>query len=191
MVLLPHKAAPLHIFEERYKEMVQTCMDGESEFAIVSGRDHEFNSVGCAAIVTDLLAKFPDGRMNVLIRGTRRIRVLDRLDNHAYISGIVEVVEDDPGETDEELVRSLQDLYQEAMKLALGWLRAKNEPEVDASQLSYIVAGSLNLPMEEQQTILELRSVNERLRTVASTLQNALQGIREVKRRTRSNGHFA
>lgn len=192
MVLLPFKRVPLHIFEERYKQMIGACMEDESEFGIVAGKDDDFQPVGCAARVTDLITRFPDGRMNIIVQGTRRFRVLERLDEaNPYITGLVIEMDDDPEEPDLALIDRVQELYREALKLSLGWFKPRKEPSIDPSELSYIVAASLNLPLPEQQAFLEMCSINERLQTVSTTLEQALQGIREVKRRIGGNGHLA
>jgi ATP-dependent Lon protease len=190
VVLFPFKRLPIHIFEDRYKQMINTCLDDETEFGIVWGNDDDFREVGSAALVTDLVTRFSDGRMNVITQGTRRFRVLERLDIHPYITGIVEEVDDEPEMPDLALSGQVQDLYREALKLSLGWFKPKKEEDVDLSELSYVVAASLNLPLPEQQTILEMRSVNGRLEAISKILAEALKGIREVKRRTGGNGHL-
>ncbi len=190
VVLLPFKRLPLHIFEERYKQMINMCIEEETEFGIVWGSDDDFREIGSAALVTDLIARSEDGRMNIVTQGTRRFQVLEQLDIHPYITGIVEEIDDEPEVPDQTLGNQVQDLYREALKLSLGWFKPKKEEEIDLAELSYVVAASLNLPLPEQQTILEMRSANERLQTVSKILKEALKGIREVKRRTGGNGHL-
>ncbi len=190
VVLLPFKRVPLHIFEERYKQMINMCMDEETEFGIVWGNDDTFQEVGSAALVTDLISRLPDGRMKIVTQGTRRFRVLERFDIHPYITGIVEEIGDEPEVPDFDLGNKVQDLYREALKLSLGWFKPKKEEDINPSELSFVVAGSLSLSLPEQQAILEMRSANERLQTVSKILEEALQGIREVKRRTGGNGNL-
>ena len=190
MVLFPHNKVPLHIFEERYKLMISECVENEGEFAIVSGTDDMFQAVGSAAIVAELVRQFDDGRMNIIVKGTRRIRVLDRSDHRPFISGTVEALEDEPEEPDAELRDRVKGLYDEAIKLSFGWMRPTEHGDTEPSELSYTVAAGLNLPLEEQQSFLELRSANERLRAVEQALGQALVGVREVKRRSGGNGHL-
>ena len=131
MVLLPHRRVPLHIFEERYKQMIGECLDNDTEFGLVWGTDDDFNDIGCAARVVGLLNRFPDGRMNILIEGTRRFRVIQQYDIHPYISGFVEDVEDDDEAFDVALGNRAKKLYSEAMKLSSGWI----SPQIPAMEL--------------------------------------------------------
>ncbi len=191
LVLFPFQQIPLHIFEDRYRQMIKRCMDTKAEFGLVFGTDDNFHDTGCAATVAKLVTRFPDGRMNIVVRGTRRFRMLKRLDVHLYISGIVEEVEDAREPADSELANRALELYQDAVKLSLGWLDWRRESNCPPSELSYAIAASLNLTLSEKQEFLETTSVNRRLRSVSDTLEDALKTVREVKRRTRGNGHMA
>ncbi len=189
MVLLLHRRVPLHIFEERYKQMIGECLDNDTEFGLVWGTDDDFNDIGCAARVVGLLNRFPDGRMNILIEGTRRFRVIQRYDIHPYISGFVEDIDDDDEAFDISLGNRAKKLYSEAMKLSSGWI-SPQIPTMELGTLSYILASNLTLSLEEQQALLESTSPNERLKTVSNALEKSLATLREVKRRTRGNGHL-
>src|SRR4051794_8887463 len=94
LVALPTEYVPLHIFEERYKEMIRDCMDRDAEFGIVWLADEELKAVGCAVEVTRVLERFDDGRLNILCRGTRPFRLLEREDGLPYPAGAVEFLED-------------------------------------------------------------------------------------------------
>ena len=94
MVALPSEVVPLHIFEERYKTMIAECLDGESEFGIVWLSDEGLRPIGCACEITEVLERMDDGRMNILSRGTRPFRVVERQDELAYPAGEVEFLED-------------------------------------------------------------------------------------------------
>lgn len=190
MVLLPHRRVPLHIFEERYKLMIEECLDNASEFGIVWGSDDTFCDIGCAARVIQVINRFPDGRLNILIEGTKRFRIIKHQEIHPYISGIVEDVEDVEEPYDIEQGNHLRSLYTEAIKLSLGWA-SHQPPVIELGHLSYIVAAGLSLPLQEQQALLENTSVNARLNIATDILEKALDNLREIKRRTGGNGHLA
>ncbi len=76
IVLLPGEVVPLHIFEERYKLLVQERLDG-GEFGIILADDEGARECGCTARVAELLEELDDGRMNILVEGGRRFRVAD------------------------------------------------------------------------------------------------------------------
>jgi Lon protease-like protein len=190
MVLLPGRKVPLHIFENRYKQMVREALDQDSEFGLVWGTDDQFCDIGCTARVSKLIADYPDGRMNIIIEGLGRFRVVERQDIHPYISAVVASVEDATEPYQIELGNRLKSLYSETVKLSIGWT-SPPPPTEDLSRISYIVASQLNLPLEKQQSLLEDTSVNSRLALVANILESALSGLKEIKRRTGGNGHLA
>src|SRR5262249_13257881 len=76
VVVLPGTPLPLHIFEERYKEMVGNAIRDNSEFGIVLAREDGIVNAGCTVVVEKLTEMFPDGRMNVITRGKRRFEIL-------------------------------------------------------------------------------------------------------------------
>ena len=105
IVALPGEMIPLHIFEERYKTMMNECLRDESEFGIVWLSDDGLREIGCACEIEQVLERMEDGRMNLLARGTRPFKVLERQGHLAYPAGVVEFVEDRDDEIDPELVR--------------------------------------------------------------------------------------
>ena len=190
MVLLPYRRVPLHIFEDRYKQMIGECLDDNTEFGLVWGADDDFEDIGCAARIAGVLNRFPDGRMNILIEGTRRFRVIQQYEIHPYLSAFVEDVEDDDEAVDIALENRAKAIYAEAIKLSSGWV-SPQMPDVDPSEFSYVLATNLNFSLREQQALLENTSPNQRLATASNALEKSLVTLREVKRRTRGNGHLA
>ncbi len=93
-MLLPGELLPLHIFEERYKRMIARCLEDGEPFGIVF-RDDEGGArrVGCEARVTEVIERFDDGRLNIIVTGERPFRVLDRFEAPDYPAGEVEPVD--------------------------------------------------------------------------------------------------
>jgi Lon protease-like protein len=106
IVALPGELIPLHIFEERYKTMMNDCLRDEREFGIVWLSEDGLREVGCAVRIEKVLERMDDGRMNLLARGTRPFRVLERQRHLAYPAGVIEFVEDRRDTIDPELVRA-------------------------------------------------------------------------------------
>src|SRR5215208_3697990 len=100
IVLLPSEMVQLHIFEERYKLMIGECLESGGEFGIVWLSDERLHDVGCTARVSEVLERFDDGRMNILVAGGRRFRLLRRIDDLPYPAGAVELLraDDPPGD---------------------------------------------------------------------------------------------
>src|SRR5215210_9151850 len=106
LVLLPGEVVPLHIFEERYKQMIGECLDKEREFGIVWLADDALKEIGCAASITRVLERFDDGRLNILVEGTTPFRLERRIGDMAYPAGDIELLEDEPDEDAEALERA-------------------------------------------------------------------------------------
>src|SRR5215217_1511124 len=84
IVALPGEVVPLHIFEERYKTMIERCLADESEFGIVWLSDDGLREIGCACEITEVVERDEEGRLNLLTRGTRPFRLLEREDHLPY-----------------------------------------------------------------------------------------------------------
>src|SRR6516164_3347291 len=84
LVALPEELLPLHIFEERYKMMMNLCLREEREFGIVWLSDDGLREIGCACRIEQVLERDDEGRMNILTRGTRPFRVVERRSDLAY-----------------------------------------------------------------------------------------------------------
>ncbi|HEY3841532.1 MAG TPA: LON peptidase substrate-binding domain-containing protein, partial [Bryobacteraceae bacterium] len=89
LVVFPRIQVPLHIFEERYKEMVGDSIAQSTEFGIVLAKDAGIVSSGCTVAVEKVLTRYPDGRMDILTRGRRRFDILSIDQEKSYLRGEV------------------------------------------------------------------------------------------------------
>jgi Lon protease-like protein len=188
IVALPEEVIPLHIFEERYKTMMNECIDEEREFGIVWLSDDGLRDIGCACRIEQVLERMDDGRMNLLARGTRPIRVLERQGHLAYPAGVIEYVEDRDDEVDPELVQGAREAYAELVMRATD--REPTEEEL-ADMSAYAMAATVDFGLDAKQGLLDLRSENARLRLVARLFRAAMKRLDFVDRaqaRARSNG---
>ena len=188
IVALPGELIPLHIFEERYKTMMNECLRDEREFGIVWLSDTGLREIGCACEIDRVLERMDDGRMNLLTRGTRPFRVVERQGHLAYPAGVVEFLEDRDEEVDPKLEGAAQDAYAELVKRA-----TDNDPEAAelAEMSAYAMAATVDFGHEAKQGLLDLRSENARLRLVARLFRAALKRLDFVdhaQERARSNG---
>ena len=87
IVLLPTEHLPLHIFEERYKELIGECLEGEGEFGLVYADDDGLRDVGTRARVIEVLTEFEDGRLNILVEGGERFRLTELTDGRVVQYG--------------------------------------------------------------------------------------------------------
>jgi Lon protease-like protein len=188
IVALPEEAIPLHIFEERYKTMMNECLRDEREFGIVWLSDNGLRDIGCACKIDRVLERMEDGRMNLLARGTRPFRVLERQGHLAYPAGVVEFVEDRHDTIDPELARAARDAYADLVKRATD--RESDEDEL-AKMSAYGMAATVDFGLDAKQGLLDLRSENARLRLVARLFRAAIKRLDFVdhaQARARSNG---
>ena len=188
IVLLPSEVVPLHIFEDRYKQMIGRCLDERSEFGIVWLADDGLKEVGCTAQIAEVLERAPDGRMNILIRGTSPFRLLTRQEDFEYPAGTVELLDDGPPEVEEEVGEEARERYADL-------LEEITDERPDAGALSalsaYEMAASVEIDPELKQGLLELRSEEERLRMLARLFKDGiatLERARKIADRARTNG---
>jgi len=188
LVVLPTEIVPLHIFEERYKAMIEYCLDRESEFGIVWLADDGLNEVGCACRVERVLERLEDGRVNLLARGTRPLRVVERQRHLAYPAGTVEFLVDDSEAPRPDLLEQAQGIYAELVQKATDRSPA---PDDLANMNSYAMAATVDFGLEAKQTLLTLRSEAARLDLVTRLFRSALKRLDFVDRaqaRAKSNG---
>jgi Lon protease-like protein len=188
MVALPGEILPLHIFEERYKTMINECLRDEKEFGIVWLSDDGLREVGCACAIERVLERMEDGRMNILARGTTPFRVVERQSELAYPAGVVEFLEDREEPIDEELAGEARGAYAELVRRA-----TDNEPEADAlaEMGAYAMAATVDFGPDAKQGLLDLRSENARMRLLTRLFQAAtkrLDLIDRAQERAQSNG---
>ena len=188
LVALPTEAVPLHIFEMRYRTMIRECVDSDSEFGIVWLSDDGLREIGCACEVDQVLEELEDGRFNVLTRGTRPFRVMERQSHLPYPAGVVEFLADDDEEPDDEALERARTVYADLVRRA-------TDRELDASELealdAYGMAATVDFGLDAKQGLLELRSENARLRLVTRLFRAATKRLDFVDRaqaKARSNG---
>ncbi|HEY8626611.1 MAG TPA: LON peptidase substrate-binding domain-containing protein, partial [Solirubrobacteraceae bacterium] len=179
LVALPGELIPLHIFEERYKTMINECLEHEQEFGIVWLADDGLREIGCACEIDRVLERMEDGRINLIARGTRPFRVLERQGHLAYPAGVIEFVEDRQDEVDPELLADARAAYADLVQRA-----TDEEPEAQALEEmgAYEMAGTVDFGLEAKQGLLDLRSENARLRLVARLFRAAIKRLDFVDR---------
>jgi Lon protease-like protein len=188
LVALPGELIPLHIFEERYKTMIGECLSDEREFGIVWLADDGLREIGCACQIERVLERADDGRLNILARGTRPIRVLERQGHLPYPAGVIEFVHDLADDPEPELTAEARAAYAELVKRA-----TDNQPDdQELSQMSaYDMAATVDVGLDAKQGLLDLRSENARLRLVTRLFRAAVKRLDFVDRAqalARSNG---
>jgi Lon protease-like protein len=182
MVLFPRAALPLHIFEERYKQMIGEAISNKTEFGVVLATGKGIANVGCTAGVEQVFKTYDDGRMDILTTGRRRFEISSLNDELDYLRAEVEFFDDDEiDDTPAALNAQLAELAQRLDPQAAGGM----------TRLSFEVASRLT-DLETKQILLSMRDEEERVRYLLRYLpdylsrQNVVQRVRELAPR---NGH--
>jgi Lon protease-like protein len=188
-VLLPRAPLPLHIFEDRYKDMVRDVMLAGSEFGVVLAREGALLNTGCTARIDRILRQFADGRLDLIAVGQSRFRILSLDTERSYLRAEVEELEDD------DFTPVPEDKLNEALLLHAEYARASGEetetPSPDEPLLSFVL-GASSPDVEFRQLLLGTRSEARRIELVAAHLAQLIRR-REVERAMRNtargNGH--
>ena len=172
VVLFPGMMLPLHIFELRYREMINRCIDEKIPFGVLLieegqevGDTAKPHMVGTAARITRV-ERYEDGRMDIVAIGTQRFRVVDFDHSKSYLSGSVRHFPVINGETVQasqlvQVVRPKIIEYVEMLaKASQTRLKLDRLPE-DATTLAFLVAISLQISPKDKQSVLELTGIPE------------------------------
>jgi Lon protease-like protein len=192
VVALPSELVPLHIFEERYKTMIARCLEEESEFGIVWMADDGLRPIGCACEIAEVLERMPDGRLNLVVRGTRPFRIQARQDELAFPAGTVEFLDDRAEEVDAGAAGEAHAAYADLVEQATD---KAPDPDELAGMSAYEMAATVEFGLDAKQGLLDLRSESARLKLVTRLFRAAIKRLDFIDRaqaRARSNGkvHF-
>jgi Lon protease-like protein len=205
LVMLPNEVLPLHIFEERYRQMVKDVAEDRNMFGIVlfepEGSYAErpaTGSVGCVAEIKET-ETFPDGRSNLLTVGVVRFRLNEYVESgDPYFVGDVEYFEDDPVDEDqiEPLASDVFKLFERMAKAAfkIGGSRGRF-PEIhqtDPESLSFLITAAFNFENDKKYRLLEMTSTYDRLFQLKQVLQSSVDQMEQnadLQSASKQNGH--
>jgi Lon protease-like protein len=188
VVLFPGTPLPLHIFEPRYKELINECLEQKKVFGIVKLEEEGLADVGCTAEIVAVTKKYPDGKMDIVTEGRQRFEVLEVNEDRAFLQGEVLYFEDEPGRPSQQQVEHAIKLHAEIMAMASA---DQNLPE-EQEKISFYFAGSLPLDLEFKQTLLEMRSEAERMEAIITAFETILPKLKrtvQVRQKAGGNGH--
>ena len=189
VVVFPRTQLPLHIFEERYKEMVGDAIRDNSEFGIVLVKEKGILNAGCTVMVDKVLKSHPDGRMDILTRGIRRFEIVMLNQEKPYLRGEVAYFDDDEPDP------APTDVQTEALRLYRSWMeleeKSPNEAVLSDAQLSFQLAQGIE-DLDFLHFLLRTRSETLRLKKVAEFLSEYVPRQRmtaSMKKLAPLNGH--
>jgi ATP-dependent Lon protease len=184
LVAFPGSAIPLHIFEERYKEMVGEAEARSSEFGIVLAKEGGIANAGCTVVVEKVLRRYPDGRFDLIARGQRRFEILSLDQEKDYLRGEVEYFfDEDTGPADAGLRRlAIEGLekIQRALEETSG-----APPNPENPFLSFELVQSVE-DLDFQNMVQRSRSESERLRMFAAFAEKYIERRKYAEKMKRS-----
>src|SRR5438477_5758255 len=180
LVVFPRTHLPLHIFEERYKEMVANAIRDNTEFGIVLAKDEGIVNAGCTVVIEKVLQMYSDGRMDILTRGQRRFEIEALNEDKDYLQAEVSFFDDEDFEpTPEELRDQAVNNYRALS--TLGASQRQGEPDLKDPQLSFQLAQVLP-DLDFLNTLLRQRSETGRLKELNHYLQEYIPKQRIIER---------
>lgn len=191
LVLVPDELLPLHIFEERYRDLVRDCLDGERPFGIVLFQNGRLSEVGCTAEIREVVQRYEDGRMDIVVSGQARFRVCETDRSLSYLQAEVEPLPDAKTEAD---LQDRERLITQHIKL-LELAGRTPSPTVyqDRDTLSYFIALNAGLSVDQKQEMLELSGERERIAFLIGHMATFIPRVEEaetLRRKISNNGHF-
>ena len=191
IVLFPGQAVPLHIFEPRYRQMTQHCIETQSPFGIVLLRGENLAQTGCSAMIVKILKEYEDGRSDILTAGQNAFRLVRTHDKKPYLEADVEYFEEDFTDVDSAVSSRLEELCDQCHQILYGEDAPRFETEGGIS-LAFHVASELPVEVAIRQSLLEIRSEAERQRRLVAHLTDwypQLQKREHVRGKAAGNGH--
>lgn len=176
IVLVPTERIPLHIFELRYQELIRECVDTAGEFGLVLATgDGAVHEIGTRARVVDVLEELEDGRMNIVVEGGERFRLLELTRGRTFQTGLVEPVSDENEPVaDEDSARALE-VFRELAEVAESDV---DVPEPDSPELVWELAARVDFGVDPKQEILASTSPPARMRRLIELLESSLEAVR-------------
>jgi len=165
LVVFPDAKYPLHIFEERYKILLQKCLTHNSGFGIVASIDKRISDVGVYVKVTQILKTYLNGELDIVVQGVERFLINSTsLHPDGYYVADVEKYDDENIMIDPRLNDELKSEFEEIVELANYKLEDAFWNNLNSAKLkSYKIAEKSGLTYEQQQELLILKNENERL----------------------------
>ena len=179
VVVFPRTRLPLHIFEDRYKEMVGEAIRDESEFGVVLAKEDGIVNAGCSVTVEKVMEMYSDGRMDILCLGKRRFEIMSLNEEKSFLQGEVSFFDDeDFSPTPAELRNEALTHYQ---ALATLNARRQGDPDMADLQLSFQLAQAVP-DLDFLNRLLRHRSETGRLQELNKYLSEYVPRQRTIER---------
>jgi Lon protease-like protein len=194
VVLFPQSQLHLHIFEDRYKILISESVSYDSAFGINFVHDSDIRTVGCTAAVREVVKRYEDGRMDIIVEGRRRYRLHNMVDApHPYHSGRVSWIEDHAEETDDTLRRTAVRLHNEFVRTVFTGLVEQVDAEDVRKSRAFHLVQKAGMDLHQRHTMLVMQSENQRLGFLVRHLETVmplLTSRKSVEEFARNDGYI-
>jgi ATP-dependent Lon protease len=188
VVLFPYSRVPLYIFEERYKKMINECIDSQTVFGINFFEERKIHTVGCTASVAEVINKLENGEMNIVAKGVRRYKVNNyELSSDGFYIGEIEFIEGNNQDYEKAKMEKCVKLYNHLVELIYKGTIKKIELSdmkwYDGKRsVAFSMAEKCGLSLPERQKILEIDDEDGRLDFIQKYFDEVIPKIKEADR---------
>jgi Lon protease-like protein len=186
VVLFPGASLPLHIFEERYKEMISLCLAEQSAFGVVRAQQDGLAVVGCTARIMRVLHEYEDGRLDILCRGDTRFEIASLEETRSFLEAEVDFFDDDGAMASRQQREECAALHFETLELA-GIEVLTMHISLDGP-ISFALASDLPADLGFKQLLLAIRSDAERTGRLREFYEAVLPQLRKRAQKIRPVG---
>ena len=198
LVLLPQMSLPLHIFEDRYKQMTKACLAHDKVFGIVYFSGKQFETKGCTARIIKILKRYDDGRLDIITRGEDRFSIREMFDEMPYLEARVEFFDDQPqenadSEKSQKMANTCIQLLKQINAMTAQYTDGIFNDALDTKSVSFFAAACDGFSHQEKQRFLEMTDTAKRLQKTADALEKLVHRLsitREIERIIGGNGNL-
>mgnify|MGYP000111774245 FL=1 len=172
LVLLPGEKLPLHIFEEKYKKMIEHCLKNNKNFGIINSKNNDSLIIGCTASIDQVVGGENESReYDILVSGTERFIVKSYNTSEDYKQAHVKTWNDIDDTIDEALLQEANVfLYEVLLKLGA----SSKIPQINMPKSSFEIASMLDIDKRAKKILLKSQSENDRLIVLKRILKKAI-----------------
>lgn len=191
LVAFPGENLNLHIFEPRYKQLINDCLEQNTTFGIPSYINNKIE-VGTEVEIVEVFKVYDDGRMDIRTLGTKVFKVHDFWNpwgDKTYAGGSITYLDYEEKEPDLSLLLQMKELASQLFS----WLHEHNAPNVATARSMFDIGHKIGFKLEEEYQLLQMKSEDERLDFSIKHLERlipALERANLAQEKIKQNGHF-
>ena len=170
--ILPEEKVPLHIFEDRYKKMINRCLINKTSFGIIYKNKEKLHDIGTKVKIIKVYKKYDDGRYDLLVEGQKRFKVLNFIKNRSLWQGVIQHFNEGYNKIDKIKFSKTLDKY---LKLLLTLdIDHDIQSEINKTK-SFDFTKNILIPTDIKQEFLELINEEERIDYINDFLESIIQ----------------